>query len=114
MMQTLRAIFLELAVEAAIVAEEQAEFAPKFHAELTRLPRCRGRHPVRTMSPCRVQAGVPPCPRRRARPPSWTPYANFLLQCGVVFGPHETTRPASAPCPSIRLNRRNVVGLRVT
>src|SRR5207244_10051249 len=34
MMQTLRAIFLELAVEAAIVAEEQAEFAPQFHAEL--------------------------------------------------------------------------------
>lgn len=87
MMQTLRAIFLELAVEAAIVAEEQAEFAPTFHAELRAFLASEGvalhtmTHVAFKQESRRARAAV--------RTAELTPYANIMLQCGVIFGPRE-------------------------
>jgi D-ribose pyranase len=97
MMQTLRAIFLELAVEAAIVAEEQAEFAPKFHAELRAFLEAEG-VALRTMTHIAFKQEARRA-RAAVRTAELTPYTNILLQCGVVFGPHEDDPPRDRAVP---------------
>lgn len=97
MMQTLRAIFLELAVEAAIVAEEQAEFAPKFHAELRAFLASES-VALRTMTHVALKQEARRA-RAAVRTAELTPYANILLQCGVVFGPHEDDPPRDRAVP---------------
>jgi len=97
MMQTLRAIFLELAVEAAIVAEEQAEFAPNYHAELRAFLASEG-VALRTMTHIALKEEARRA-RAAVRTAELTPYANILLQCGVVFGPHEDDLPRNRAVP---------------
>ncbi len=97
MMQTLRAIFSELAVEAAIIAEEQAEFAPKFNAELLAFLAAEG-VAVRTMTHIAFKQESRRA-RAAVRTADLTPYANILLQCGVVFGPYEDDPPREHAVP---------------
>lgn len=97
MMQTLRAILGELAVEAAIIAEEQAEAAPKFHAELLAFLANEG-IAVRTMTHVAFKQEARRA-RAAVRTADFTPYANILLQCGVVYGPTEDDAPRDRAVP---------------
>ncbi len=96
-MQVLHAVFEELAVEAAIVAAEQAEAAPKFHAALMAFLKAEG-VAVRTLPHVDFKQET-----RRAkaavRTADFTPYANILLQCGVIYGPTEDDAPRAKAVP---------------
>jgi D-ribose pyranase len=97
LMQVLQAIFTELAVEAAIVAEEQAEAAPKFHAALMDFLQSEG-VAVRTMSHVAFKQESRRA-RAAVRTAEYTPYANILLQCGVIYGPTEDDAPREKAVP---------------
>ncbi len=97
MMQTLRAIFTELPVEAAYVAEEQAEFAPRFSAELRAFLDAEGVE-VRTMTHVAFKVETRRA-RAAVRTAELTPYANILLQCGVTYGPYEDDPPRDRAVP---------------
>ena len=98
MMQVLRAIFTELAVEAAYIAVEQAEFAPKFHAELAAFLAAEGVELRATMTHVAFKQEARRA-RAAVRTADLTPYANILLQCGVVFGPYESDPPRDRAVP---------------
>ena len=78
-MQVLQAVFAELAVEAAIVAEEQAEAAPKFHAALMDFLRSEG-VAVRTMSHVAFKQET-----RRARALWQPPHCNAGIAAGLGY-----------------------------
>lgn len=97
MMQTLWAIFAELAVEAAYIAYEQQEVAPKFHAALAAFLHDEGVE-LRTMSHIEFKAKSRTA-RAAVRTADFTPYANIMLQAGVVYGPGEDDPPRDRAVP---------------
>lgn len=77
----LQAILDEIRVEGAIIAEEMAETSPALYREVTAL---LGTIPLRRVPHAEFKAKTRDA-RAVVRTGEFTPYANVILQAGVVF-----------------------------
>jgi D-ribose pyranase len=81
LLQVLRPLLDEVAVESAVVAEEMRSASPAFHAELSGL---LGGVPVREVPHAEFKRLTQQA-RAVVRTGEFTPYANVMLVAGVAF-----------------------------